>query len=381
MNYTEKTYEEIFEAMLQDSLEKGLISHAEEFESYIKNKQDISNYYVMDKSVIAEMFTKVYSDITKVYEAGKVEYASGSDLDDIGSIIGITRPPATYAECQVTFRLLETVETDVNIPAGVIVSTRTGIQYRTLEPIFIALGETETTIPTIAVQAGVKSKVVENTLIDIVSGLNVDLSCNNYTASSGGNEAYTDDEYRYFLMNWTRIQLKGSLEAYEYYFANFNGIDGYKIVPNWNGTGTVKVILDPGTPSQLNKAYEDLQKEVVQITEDITMFPPTPRKIDIFATVDVDIDQINPYSAVEKEDIKARVISAIKVFIDGGYRRNKSYYPGLLLGEDFIPHKLAVFLDDEIPELKNITFSYPEDYIQITDEEIGVSNTITIEMI
>ena len=31
MNYREKQYEEIFEAMLQDSLEKGLISHADEF--------------------------------------------------------------------------------------------------------------------------------------------------------------------------------------------------------------------------------------------------------------------------------------------------------------------------------------------------------------
>ena len=60
---------------------------------------------------------------------------------------------------------------------------------------------------------------------------------------------------------------------------------------------------------------------------------------------------------------------------------DNTYYPGLLLGEDFIPHKLAVFLDDEIPELKNINFNYPEDYIQILDEEIGASNTITIEMI
>ena len=103
--------------------------------------------------------------------------------------------------------------------------------------------------------------------------------------------------------------------------------------------------------------------------------------IDIYATVNVDIDQLNPYSDVEKEDIKARIISAIKIFIDGGYTNDNSYYPGLLLGEDFIPHKLAVFLDDEIPELKNINFNYPEDYIQILDEEIGTSNTITIEMI
>ena len=72
--------------------------------------------------------------------------------------------------------------------------------------------------------------------------------------------------------------------------------------------------------------------------------------------------------------------TAIKVFIDGGYRVNNVYYSGLKIGEDFIPHKLAVFLDEEIPELKNITFNYPTDYISINDEEKGSSNNITIEM-
>ena len=47
--------------------------------------------------------------------------------------------------------------------------------------------------------------------------------------------------------------------------------------------------------------------------------------------------------------MNAKIITAIKVFIDGGYRINGEWYDGLYLGEDFIPHKLAVFLDEEIP--------------------------------
>lgn len=65
--------------------------------------------------------------------------------------------------------------------------------------------------------------------------------------------------------------------------------------------------------------------------------------IDVYATVNVDIDQINPYSDTEKEDIRSRIIQAIKVFIDGGYTVSNEYYPGLLIGEDFIPYKLGVF--------------------------------------
>ena len=139
-------------------------------------------------------------------------------------------------------------------------------------------------------------------------------------------------------------------------------------------------MLDPGTDYQLNKAYTDLQSIVSQCSEDIFMSAPISKYINIYAIVNVDIDQINPYSSVEKSEIQAKIISAIKIFINGGYRVNGEWYSGLGLGEDFIPHKLAVFLDDEIPELKNITFNYPEDYVQIGDEEIGVSNEITIEM-
>lgn len=382
MNYEEKAYEEIFEEMLNDSLDKGLISHAEDFVDFIANEEDISNYYVMDKSVIARMFEIAYEYMTAVYESAKVEYGEGNDLDDIGKIVGIERPSATYAEAEVTFSISQALEEDINISAGVLVSTQEeDIEYRTLENIFIAAGETETTVPTIAVEPGVGSKVVENSLTRIVDSLGVNLSCNNAKSSSGGTEGYTDDEYRYLLLNWIKIHIKGSDEAYENYFANFDGIDSYKIIPNWDGTGTVKVVLDPGTPTQLNRAYEDLQGIITQATEDIVMFSPTSKFIDIYAVVNVDIDQLNPYSTVEKDAIRARIITAIKCFIDGGYREDGSWYPGLVLGEDFIPHKLAVFLDEEITELKNISFNYPEDYIPILDEEIGVSNTITIEML
>ena len=170
-----------------------------------------------------------------------------------------------------------------------------------------------------AVEAGLSGKVIENSLTKIVSSLGYNFTVNNESPSSGGTSEYNDDEYRYLLMNWTKIRLKGSLEAFEYYFASFNGIDSYKLVPFWDGTGSIKCVLDPGTDYQLLTAYEDLQGSITQATEDIFMSAPVPKLVDIYATVNVDIDQINPYSDVEKTDIKARIISAIKVFIDGGY--------------------------------------------------------------
>lgn len=381
MNYVPKLFEEIFKQMLNDSLEKGLISHADEFQDYIDNSQDISNYYVMDKAVIAQMMVETYQAITQVYESKKVEYAEGTDLDEFGKILGIPRPQATYAEVELEFSINSPIDENISIPEGLIVSTDEGIQYATLENIFILIGSTSCKVHARAVDPGIRSKIISGAITLIVDDVQYPLHVTNIRESSGGTEAYTDDEYRYLLMNWTKIRVKGSLEAYENYFANFDGIDSYKIIPNWNGTGTIKCVMDPGRPYQLNKAYQELQYSVVQATEDISMFAPTSTFIDIYAVVNVDIDRINPYSTTEKNDIQSRIKNAIKVFINGGYTEDGHFYEGLLLGEDFIPHKLAVFLDEEIPELKNITFNYPTKPITILDEEIGVSNDIIVEMV
>ncbi len=381
MNYIPKEYEEIFEQMLNDSLEKGLISHAEEFPSFIANKEDISNYYVMDKSVIAEMFSIVYEDITNVYNSINIEIAEGEDLDNIGAIVGVPRPQATYAMCELLFTFSGSDEEDILISDEVIVATQNNIQYKLLEEIYIPVGSQECTVPAIAVIPGVDSKVIENTLTNILSDLSINLTCTNPQSSSGGSEAYDDNEYRQLLMNWTKIRLKGSQEAYENYFNNLDGIDGYKLIPNWDGTGTIKIVVDPGFPFLLNKIYDELQSNVAQYSEDITVFAPTKKYIDIYAVASVNIDRINPFSSSEKEIISQKIKTGIKTFIDGGYCTDGSYYQGLLIGEDFIPHKLAVFLDNEINELKSISFDFPENFIEILDEEIGVSNNITIEMI
>ena len=48
-NYTEKTYEEIFLNALQDAFQEALISHDEEFQSYIKN-----NHIAVDCGAVFE---------------------------------------------------------------------------------------------------------------------------------------------------------------------------------------------------------------------------------------------------------------------------------------------------------------------------------------
>ena len=384
MNYEEKTYEEIFEAALEDSVNNGLASRATDFESFIANREDISNYYIMDKSVISYMIRRVYEAATLVYNCVDLDLATGIDLDNIGRKLGIPRPMDTKASVRVTFTLDDVeLENDISFDEGIVVSTDDGIEYETVEPLYISVENNKATVQCLSVEAGSKVKISRETITTVIDELGYNFNVINSKPSSGGTDKYNDDDYRELLGNYRKILIKGSKEAYEEFLANFDGIDGYKLIPNWDVTGTMKVILDidPDDSYLLNEAYERIQSEVSQADDDIVMFSPVPKEIDIEASINVDIDQINPYSELEKEDIKSRIISAIGVFINNGYRNDDTWYNGLGIGEDFIPHKLAVFLDEEIPELKDITFKTPTEPITILDEEIGVTNNIFIEMI
>ena len=206
MNYSQKYFKEIFETMLADSVEKGLISKAEEFTSFVKNQQDISNYYIMDKSVIAQMFEKFYEDMTLVYNSIDVDIATGVDLDNLGKILGIARPPATYAMCNVIFTPVGIFEGDINIPAGVVVSNGS-VKYTTIEDIFIGSSDENCEVECIANEPGVKSKVIDHTLTTVESEIPYNLECTNPLASSGGTEEFTDDQYRLKQKNWQLLEV------------------------------------------------------------------------------------------------------------------------------------------------------------------------------
>jgi uncharacterized phage protein gp47/JayE len=387
-NYSPKYYNELFLNLLESANEEELISHNENFESYIKNKQDISSFYIMTLSILADNIEDVYYDMNDVYLSDKIDNALGTDLDDIGAKIGCPRPQATRAGVELTFDLHTPYDISLVIPANTTVSSSKGISYYTTESVNVPIGETKVKAFALAINPGRRHRVPSGTLkvangeLRLADGTVVGMSVNNELSSSGGYDAYDDEEYRALLLDWVKSNIKGSKSAYEKYFANVDGLDSYKLVPNWNGiTGSVKIVLDPGIPGQLNQCYDELMGSVCQFSEDIVLFPPDYVPINIYAVCDVDIDVINPYSSTEKDEIKSRIETAIKDYIDGNlYSVDRKEYMGMELGEDFIPYKLGVYISRKVPEVKNIGFKYPLSPIEISDEQLCRSNEITVEM-
>ena len=386
--YIQKYYQDIFDNLLYNAYDVGLVSHNERFIDYISSRNDISSFYIMTLSILADSVEDVYYDMTDVYNSDKIMYAIGEDLDDIGDKLGCPRPQSTRAGVELTFTLNSPYEVTVPLRKNLLVSNNKNISYYTVEEVNVPIGETEVTVFALAVEPGIKYRVEKETLkvfkdsVILDDNTTVGISVTNKNSSSGGRDAYSDEEYRELLLDWVKSNIKGSREAFVNYFANVDGLDSYKLVPNWQGiTGTVKVVLDPGEPYQLKECYDDLNGGVTQFSEDIVMFPPDYVPIDIYAVCDVDIDVMNPYSSSEKASIKARIEEAIVKYIDGDlYSNDRKEHLGLEIGEDFIPYKLGVYISQKVPELKNIAFKYPVNPITITDEQLGKSNEITIEM-
>lgn len=386
MNFKHKNYDEIFEDLLNTALEENLLTYQEKenFKAYISHKKDIENFYIMLLSIFSEVFEDVYDEEQNIYDSLNINKATGVDLDNLGSLVGVSRPNSSRAYVDVTLQLGKQYSEDITLPAGLKLSTVDGIMYSTIEQAYFPAGSTSTENPIAcyADEYGTSSRINAGELTKIVTQLTgVSLRCTNLEASSGGSDALPDEEYREYIRNWFKIHQKGNEWAYRNYFANFEGLDGYKLAPLWDGTGTIKIVLDPGSNYQCQKVYDEIQEDVALFDDDLFITPAIKKVIDIYAVINVDIDVINPYSTSEKEDIKNKIVTAIKLYIDGGYRQNGEYYKGLSIGEDFIPHKCAVFLDNEITELKNINFNYPSDFIQITDDEIASAGNIEVEML
>lgn len=388
MSFKRKYYDEIFLTGLNNSFKQHLISRQDEFLQYVANKEDIENFYVMLLSVHSTWLEDVYTQMQEYYNSDFINLATGEDLDKIGELCGIKRSPATRAYTDLVFTTNKTLDNDYTIPAGVLVTNKNGVTYRTEKTGVILKENSSVSIPAYSTVTGVKGKVSENTLTSIETGNNnITLSgvtVTNPSSSSGGFEAQTDEEYREYLQNWTLIQQKGNEWSYKYHLNSYTGLDGYGLMPLWDGGGTVKVIVDRSDNTNadyLNELYKKLQADVCLFDDDVIVVDATKKDIDISIQVDVDIDQINPFSRTEKDSISLRTKSAVKLFINGGFRSDGSYYHGLNIGEDFIPHKLAVFLDNEIKELKDIKFNYPRDYISVSDEEIANSGNISVEVL
>ena len=184
-------------------------------------------------------------------------YASGSYLDHIGALLGVSRLEASHAVTTVRFTLGTQFSRSVVIPSGVRVSTGDGMTFATTAEAVIPAGSLSVSVSAQCVTAGISGNGYApgqvNRLVDV---LGFGTKAENITETSGGTDSESDENFR------ERIQIApesfsaaGPKEAYRYFArsANADIIDVAVVTPPDTNPGEVHIypLMTGGTlPSQ-----------------------------------------------------------------------------------------------------------------------------------
>ena len=375
--FKKKKAKEILQRLIQDAQKYNLLSDNVDYYSLIVNNKDVENVFALIMNVWSFADEGVYQDMSDVRDGFNVNKAANSDLDNLGQLRGINRPGATFCSVSLKFTLDKPLSEIVIISTPITVSTKGSVLYTTVEDsVTLDVGTSEFYMTAYANKIGSNQYVKENTLTVLKSSLSPALGSVNVTnpkPSTGGSEIASDEDYRKYVLNADKIHEKSTRWAFMNYLNRYDGLDSYNFIPQWDGTGTIKVVIDTADDTQyhVNKITDGINEEVLLADDDVTVIAAEPVNIQVNISCNVDIDRINPYSLTEKNEFKTKIKESIYVYITGGTGIDGKIYKGLPIGEDFVPYKLGIFLNNQLPVIKNITMNNPLQPIHISNEEIA----------
>lgn len=217
-----------------------------------KMKNDISSD--VDKSegsfahdVLSPTSQQIFQNRMKLDEILNLVFVQTSYdewLELLGESRGIPKNKGTKASGKVTFIGADTAY----IKKDSLVQTKTGLQYITIEDGVIVNGKAS--IPILAIAIGNNYNVPSNTIVEIPVTIPGVTGVINEEEIQGGSNTETNDEYRERILQ--RVQnppSSGNVTDYERWAKEVEGVKGVKVIPLWNGPGTVKIIIygDNGT--------------------------------------------------------------------------------------------------------------------------------------
>ena len=131
INYTEKSYEEIFTYILTDLRNRGLLSTDLSISDIVNNPQEYSDYVVvMDAANFSQEMSQAYHDLTLINNNLNMDKAAANtplQITDALAVLGkpfIGDPyPSSYANTMVTFHTETAPSTDIIIMSGTVIAS------------------------------------------------------------------------------------------------------------------------------------------------------------------------------------------------------------------------------------------------------------------
>lgn len=245
--------------------------------------QDIIN------AVGYEMAVQKDTQIDPMIDRAFVSTATGEDLDLAGADNGLPRKAATYSQVLVRVSGLEdqVVSSSVKISYSNVVFT--AIEAKTIP----AAGYVDVIFQ--CNTAGTVGNVAEGTVFSFDGNYYGLTSAIAASKGVGGAEREDDESYRERILYKIQNEASSGNEAhYKIWAESVDGVASAKIVPLWNGNGTVKVLIstpDKSTPTQT-------------LIDEVAAYIETQRPIGATVTVDsIEYVNINVVATVTLSDI------------------------------------------------------------------------------
>lgn len=155
-------------------------------------------------------------------EAGRqnlLAYATGSNLDALGDLVGVSRIQAIGAQTTLQFTASAAQGADITIPKGTRVSPGNQVYFATDIDAVIPAGQTTVTVTATAVTPGAAGNgYVIGEINQIVDPVAYVPTVTNTTATAGGCDTEEDDPYRQRIrLGIARFSVAGPSGAYEYW--------------------------------------------------------------------------------------------------------------------------------------------------------------------
>ena len=258
-------------------------------------------------------FTKAEVELEQLYKASFANTSWGDYLTARAAEFGVIRKAATAATGILTISGTGTV------PAGSIFATAGGSQYEVDAEVTVSVSGTVAATCMVAGEAGNAGAGTVTIIPMSIPGI---IAVNNVSAMTGGYAEETDEELlaRYLLKVRTPAT-SGNKNHYYEWAMSVAGVGACRILPLWNGNGTVKVlIVDENmktAPASIVTACASYIETVRPIGATVTVTSPTPIYIDvtvnIAGTCDTDalVTALNNY--LKQYNLTRRYLSAAQV--------------------------------------------------------------------
>lgn len=270
----------------------------------------------------AAMMEECYYLLSLLQPRFWVRTSTGEWLDRRAEDFGKTRKEGDFAEGTVLAGRDEPSPIGIKIPAGTIFKLES-LQFLTLEDGVINVGETVVELKVQAQEIGSDFNLPEGTLL-YQTGIAISgLEWIKVKKIEGGADIESDEEFRERLLTWLRNPgTSGNIADYKNWAMDIEGVTGVRVLPCWDGPGTVKIIIlgaDKKSPEvELIKLVQDTiapeneyaENRLAPIGAEVTVTGAEPIEIDVTASIILDME-----NKVSLEIIKENFIYALREYL------------------------------------------------------------------